>query len=306
MNAARWAPWAAAAVGVQVGAAIVATRGVAGDLGPATLACLRYLLALACLLPFARAAGGEAGIARHDLPMVMLLGVGQFGLLIALLNIGLQRVDAATAALLFASFPLLTLLVAAALGHERLTWRKALGVALTLAGVAVTLGAQTLPFGVARPGQAAVADHDGVASAWLGQGAVLASALCGAVCSVLYRPYLRRYPALSVGVWAMAAAVIFLGAWAAFERPFDRIGALDGTGWMAVGFIGASSGAGYFLWLWALRHATASRTTLFLSLSPLTAALLGAWWLHEAVAARLGWAFLLMAAGLAVSQERRR
>jgi drug/metabolite transporter (DMT)-like permease len=299
MNSVRWAPWAAAAVGVQVGAAIVATRSVVGELGPASLACLRYQLALACLLPFAWAARGPASrIARRDLPAVMLLGVGQFGLLIALLNIGLQRVDAATAALLFASFPLLTLLVAAALGHERLSWRKAIGVVLTLAGVALALGPAALT-GV-FPG-----DARSLASLRWGQAAVLASALCGAVCSVLYRPYLRRYPALPVSVWAMTAAVLFLAVWAGYEGLAGRIGAVSGAGWAAIAFIGVSSGVGYFLWLWALRHAPASRVTLYLSLSPVTAALLGAWWLHEALALRLWLALLLVAGGVMVAQERK-
>jgi phenylacetate-CoA ligase len=39
------------------------------------------------------------------------LGIGQFGVLIALLNFGLQEVDAARAALVFSIFPLLTLLL---------------------------------------------------------------------------------------------------------------------------------------------------------------------------------------------------
>jgi drug/metabolite transporter (DMT)-like permease len=123
----------------------MATRSVAGELEPASLACLRYLLALACLLQFAWMARGTARIAQRGLPAVMLLGVGQFGLLIALLNIGLQRVDTATAALLFATFPLLTLLVAAALGHERMSLRKTVGVALTLAGVALALALTVWP-----------------------------------------------------------------------------------------------------------------------------------------------------------------
>ena len=44
---------------------------------------------------------------------------------------------------------------------------------------------------------------------------------------------------------------------------------------VAVGFIGISSGVGYWLWLWALTNATPTRVTVFLSLSPITAALLG-------------------------------
>ena len=171
---------------------------------------------------------------------------------------------------------------------------------LTLAGVALALGADALAAGSTPPGNATVLTNE-----WLGKAAVLASALCGAVCSVLYRPYLRRYPALPVGVWAMAAAVVFLAVWAAFEQPLERIGSVSTTGWAAIAFIGVSSGIGYFLWLWALRHAAASRVTLFLSLGPVTAALLGAWWLHEAVAPRLWLALLLVASGVAVAQGRR-
>ena len=286
MNAARLAPWAAAAVGVQVGAAIVATRFVVGEAGPATLAGLRYAIGLLTLLPFALATREPARMARRDLPLIALLGIGQFGLLIALLNIGLQTVAAAKSALLFASFPLLTLLVAAVLGHERLTWRKTCGLVLTLAGVATALGPEALTLGRSLHGEAAV----------------LASALCGAVCSVLYRPILRRYPALPVGAWAMAAATAFLAVWALFEGATTRVPQISVNGWSAIAFIGASSGVGYFLWLWALRHASASRVTLFLALSPLTAMLLGVLWLDEPLPARLPVALALVVAGLWVAQ----
>ena len=46
-------------------------------------------------------------------------------------------------------------------------------------------------------------------------------------------------------------------------------------------FIGISSGVGYTLWVWALRHASPTRVTVFLSLSPVTAALRGAMLLAE-------------------------
>lgn len=289
MNAAAWAPWAAAAVGVQVGAAMVATRFVIGELGPATLAGLRYAIGLATLLPFVLAAREPATIAPREWLRIALLGIGQFALLIALLNIGLQTLPAAKAALLFACFPLLTLLVAASLGHERLSLRKSLGVAFTLGGVAVALGPQAL-----------VAD----APLW-GELAVLGSALCGAVCSVLYRPVLRRHAALPVSALAMAAAVLFLAVWAQFEEANVRVPLLSATGWAAVVFIGTSSGIGYFLWLWALRHAPASKVTLYLSLSPLTAMLLGGLLLHEPLAPALVVALLLVVLGLWVAQDRR-
>jgi drug/metabolite transporter (DMT)-like permease len=43
---------AAAATGVQVGAAIVASRMVVADVPPLTLAMLRYGIGFLCLIPF--------------------------------------------------------------------------------------------------------------------------------------------------------------------------------------------------------------------------------------------------------------
>ena len=47
--------------------------------------------------------------ARADMLPIAPLGIGQFGVLIALLNFGLRTVPAGRGALIFASFPLLTL-----------------------------------------------------------------------------------------------------------------------------------------------------------------------------------------------------
>jgi len=298
----RWAPWAAAAVGVQVGATIVATRVVVDQLGPATLAALRYAIGLASLLPFVwHAARREAAasaptprIQMSELPRIVLLGIGQFGLLIALLNFGLKTVPSAKGALLFAAFPLLTLIVATLLGHERLGWRQSLGVGLTLAAVALALGPQAWRASGSMAGRSLA-----------GESAILASALCGAVCSVLYRPVLRRHAALPVSAIAMAAAVVVLGLCAPFEDAATRLPKVDARGWAAIVFIGTSSGIGYFLWLWALRHAAASRVTLFLSLSPLTAIALGTLLLGEPLQTSLVLALALVVAGLWVAQDRR-
>lgn len=67
-------------------------------------------------------------------------GTGQFAVLIALLNYGLQHIGAAQAALIFSLFPLLTLLMSAALGRERLSAALLAGVLLSITGVALSHG----------------------------------------------------------------------------------------------------------------------------------------------------------------------
>jgi drug/metabolite transporter (DMT)-like permease len=274
---------AAAAVGVQVGAAIVVSRFVIDQTAPASLALLRYAIGFMCLVPPLLLAA-RVRFAPRDLLPIAALGIVQFGVLVALLNFGLREVPAGRAAVLFATMPLLTLVFAAALGRERLTLPKLAGVLLTLCGVALAV-ADKLVTG-SRGGE------------WPGALAILASAACGAACSVLYRPYLLRYPTLPVSALAMFASIGFLALLAAGEGFFAQWPAFTAAGWAAVAFIGVSSGAGYWLWLWALRHVSPTRVTVFLSLSPVTAALLGAWWLAEPLRGLLLAALVCVVAGI--------
>ncbi len=279
-----------------MGAAIVASRFVVAEVPPLTLAMLRYAVGFLCLLPFAwralrpRAGQGERNDAvgrslASDLLAMAALGIGQFGVLIALLNYGLQHVGAAQAAMIFSLFPLLTLLLAAAFGRERVTPALLLGVLLSVAGVALSL----LP----KLGAAA-----GAGDSWWGELAIVAAAGTGALCSVLYRPYLQRYPTVPVSAFAMLASVLVLALLALSEAWPARVPGLSAQAWAVVGFIGVSSGVGYFLWLYALKHESPTRVTVFLALNPVTAALLGAWLLHEAVTPFAGAALALVAAGL--------
>jgi drug/metabolite transporter (DMT)-like permease len=262
---------AAAAAGILVGSGIVATRFVIDQTGPASLALLRYLIGFLCLLPPALFSA-RVKFERRDLLPIALLGIIQFGILIALLNYALQFIPSARAALIFATMPLLTMMLATALGHERLTLPKALGVILTIAGVGLTLGDKAVQGG-------------GEAGEWVGELAAFASALSGAICSVLYRPYLQRYPTLPVSAFAMLASVGFLAVLAAGEGFFGSLPRFSAGGWLAVVFIGVSSGVGYYLWLWALKHTTPTKVTVFLALSPVTAAGLGALLLAETLSA---------------------
>ena len=264
---------AAAATGILVGSAMVATRFVIHQTAPASLALLRYVIGFCCLLPPALLSA-RVQFERRDLLPIGLLGITQFGILIALLNYALQFIPSARAALIFATMPLLTMMLATALGHERLTLAKALGVLLTIAGVGFALGEKAVQRG-------------GVAHEWVGELAVFASALSGAICSVLYRPYLRKYPTLPVSAFAMLASVGFLAALAAAEGFFGSLPHFTAGGWLAVVFIGISSGIGYYLWLWALNHTTPTKVTVFLALSPITAAGLGAFLLGENISMML-------------------
>lgn len=292
MSPYRLAILAAAATGIQVGANIVATRFAVGQIGPISLALLRYAIGCLILAPVVLAIG-RPRFARRDIAPIAVLGILQFGVLIALLNLALQYIPAARASLIFATFPLLTLVLSAATRRESLSARVTIGVTISILGVALTLGES-----------AVIADTDGPDAdidAWIGAGAALGAAFTGAVCSVLYRPYLQRYPTLPVGFVAMAASVAFLAVLATGEGFFNAWPQLDTIAWAAVLFIAVSSAGGYLVWLYALRHALPTRVTMFLGLSPVTAALLGTLLLGEPLTAGVVGGLVLVVAGLGVA-----
>ncbi len=280
-------PLAAIGTAVFVGATMVATRFVIDQSDPASLALLRYVVGFLCLMPPLMLARRVRFESRDVLP-VALLGIGQFGILIALLNFGLQYIGAGLGAVIFATLPFLTMLLAAALGREALSMAKALGVVLSIAGVACALSDRLF---LPETGP----------MAWLGAAAVLGSALSGAICAVYYRPYLVKYPPLQVGAFAMLASVFFLALLAIPEGFFATVPSFTPGGWLAVLFIGASSGIGYFLWLWALQNTTPTRVTIFMALSPMTATALGALLLSEPITPLFLTGLAAVAAGLVIA-----
>jgi drug/metabolite transporter (DMT)-like permease len=294
---------AAAATGVQIGATIVASRAVIGEVPPLTLALLRYAIALLCLAPWilktfrplTRTTTAQAAIKfkKNDVLAIAALGVGQFAVLVLLLNLGLQRIGAAQTALVFSLFPLLTLFLSALCGRERVTAALLFGVLLSVAGVALALAPKLA-------GPAAAAHH----ADWWGEAVVFASACIGAACSVLYRPYLQRYPTLPLSGISMLAAVCSLLVMAGVSGALAPLAAMSAGAWWVVLGIGVFSAMAYLWWLYALKHESPTRVTVFLALNPVTAGLLGHWFLAEPLTSSALAAMALIALGLWLATRR--
>ena len=249
----------AATTGMLVGAAMVSTRVVSADASPETLAFLRYLIGL-CILGVPVCLGVRARFSWKDAAAISGLGVLQFAVLIVLLNYALETLPAATCALVFSTMPLFTICLGVLSRRESFSMSKLSGLTLAVAGIVFLLGSDAVRLSGNTPTSIAFA-------------ALLAATITGAVCSLLYRPYLQRYPALPTSALAMSAAVVFLSGlcWATAQPVAPRLSAME---WANVGFIGLSSGLGYFCWLWALARMEASRVVAFQALGPVTAAII--------------------------------
>jgi drug/metabolite transporter (DMT)-like permease len=173
------------------------------------------------------AASGQLQDLRQP-PLAWLHGVGGLFGFHALYFASLARAPAATANLINYTWPLLIVLLSAALLGMRLTLRHGLGTALALAGCAMLLSG-----GAAFPAGAA-----------LGYALAAASAVVWALYSVLS----RRFPGVPPGAMAgfcAGTAVLAGGTHLASEATV----ALDASAWAAVLALGLGPvGAAFVLW----------------------------------------------------------
>lgn len=224
-----------------LGVNFVAVKFSNAELPPFWGASLRFIIATVLLFSIAR-------IRNIALPKgAALTGAVLFGLLAFAINFGflywaLTRVSAGMASVMFATVPLITLLVASLTGLERLTWRGVLGAVIVIAGVSLVFIEQ-LKFDVPLIYLAAVLL------------AVVSAALSGIV--VKYFPKSHPVATNTVGMGIAAIALLITSV---FSGETLRLPALLPT-WLALGWLVTSSIVAFVLMVWLLSRWSATATS---------------------------------------------
>jgi drug/metabolite transporter (DMT)-like permease len=291
----KWPAAAAALASLLTGAAVVVTRQVVETVPPLPLGWMRYSIALLCLivplLIFAR-----RRLSLRQFIASLLLGSLFFGVFTLCFNLGLQTVTSARAGTIVATMPALTLLLAAAARIETLTLFKSVGVLMALAGVSVVLGEQATTEAVAS----------GAAPPIDGQWWLVGAAVCGAIYNVGNRIWLSQLPAITVAFWSMTGGVCVLTAMSAISADWPTSQMLTLASGAAVLFLGTAAGAlGFTLWIWALSKATPTQVAVFFTLNPVSAAVLGAIILNEAITASVALGMVVVLSGIVLTTLRR-
>lgn len=274
MIAARDLPaaFAVTAAATFLGTSFVATRSVIAETEPGTLAFLRFALAVACLTPFAAAFRRQRVLAR-DIPAFAILGFLQYGIFQYFLNSGLQSIAASRGAVIFSLIPVLTMSIAVVMRFERLTLAKLAATVLSIIGVSLALGDKAFAEG------AAAAD-------WTGELLFFAGVCCGATYNVFAQRLLRTYAVLPFTILVMLSGVFTLALFAGYEGAFQALPRFTPTGWLAVAFLALPAGAiSFYLFNWALKRLSATRTAIFVPISPMAAAFFGWLILDEPISA---------------------
>jgi drug/metabolite transporter (DMT)-like permease len=261
------------------GSNFVAVRFSLRELDPFYAAGIRF--ALASSLLFAIAAVARVALPRgRALRGAVIYGLLNFFVAYAFFYWGAQRVPAALGSVIFGAVPLMTVLLAAAQGIERLRGRAILGGLIAVAGVLVTVGA---------PANASVP--------LLYLGAVVVSAAGAAQTAIV----LKRFPdirpvsmnAIGLGLGAILLLVTSLASgesWIVPSRPAT---------WSALGFmVPVGSVLLFVLYVFIVQHWTATGASFQFVLFPVVAAIAGALIAGEALDARIAIGGLLALVGV--------
>jgi drug/metabolite transporter (DMT)-like permease len=256
---------------VLFGSSVVAVRVAVQEVPPLSLAVLRFgqgglLLVFLLLLVGAR---DLLRVKWHDLPLLILLGAVEFTVFPVTFNASLRLIEASRGALLLATIPLWSALLARVARSERLAPRQVVGVFLSLGGVGLALA------------ERGVGGQGGLGNL-AGDALMLVTALCGAAYAVLAQRAFARYNALTVTTYAMVLGTLLLLPVALVEGLVGVLPRLDPQTVALLVFLGVFGGAlGFFLWTFALTRLTPTQVAVYINLNPLVAMVLAAALLAE-------------------------
>jgi drug/metabolite transporter (DMT)-like permease len=239
------------------------------ELPPIGFTTIRFILAATVLLAVCRLVEGSVALPRREILPLAVLGAVGFGLYQPLWTVGLGQTSASDSSLLVAFTPIWTLLIAAAIGSDRLTPARLLGTVVSFAGVGLVV----------------------LSAAGAGLGGHLFGDLITVVASVLWAsfmafiaPVLTRVSPLRATAWAVTFGTFVMAPLGAWQLSTVDWGGVTVASALALAYSGLVSIAlGNIVQFRAVRAIGPARTTAFQFLVPAMTVVLAALILGEQI-----------------------
>lgn len=229
----------------------------AEGLTPAATSLVRFLLMWGVLVAICQFRREPLTYPEGSTIALWILGFLSMGVYMILFLEGMARTTAAEGAIILATSPVLTALLAVAMKHERFSWGALLGAIVAFVGVFLVVFA------------GAESSH----GTMLGNGLVLLSSLVWAFCAVQTRVFLTDMSPLRALTLSMPGAIPILlvyGLTATFAVPWSQVTWL---GWVMLGHITLLAGVVGFLGFFVgVRQVGSSGAMLYQFLVPPIAA----------------------------------
>lgn len=260
LNKSQSAILALIAANIIWGAAPPIFKWALQDIGPFTLAFLRFAVPALIILPFF-----FKKLQVHEEDRIKVVLIGFFGITVNILFFfqGLLQAPSINASLIASSAPIFIVLFSLFFLKEKPKQKLITGSAIGLLGVFVVLAAPLLKHGNLAP---------------LGN-LYYVVAMIGAVAAIILgRQVMRRNSAISITFWSFAFGAV--GFIPFFMYEVGQIGFLPNLSLQ--GFVGLifgiffSSLAAYFLHMYGLKYLTASDVSVFAYIDPMVTILVAA------------------------------
>ncbi len=252
------------------------------EVGPITLVAFRVLFGLLFGIVIIFIQRVQLPRSFREWSPLLLLGITNVAIPFFLISWGEQSIDSAVAAILDATVPLFTILIAHYLLHDdKMTWPKVLGLLIGFAGVIILMSK----------------DIGASFGSLLGQFAVVLASAFYAGSAVFARKTTEDTPGIlrSAGPLISATVVMWLATFFV-ESPVE-VPQL-GITWIALLFLGIlGSGLAFVLAYYLIHEIGPTRTSMVTYLFPLGVVILGVAFLNE----QLSWQLLVGAALIVVS-----
>lgn len=257
------------------GGSIVGQKLALGAFSAVETSLLRGIGALAILIPFWWwTESGRTTFTVRDVKLLSLLGLGVLGNHLLTL-FGLRYVGASTAGVIIGASPAITALLSSLLVRDIPFRTVAGGCAVSFAGVALVSGVG---------GNAPSGDNP-----WLGGTLVLLGLVSWALYSIGGRQVMERLSPLTVN-WTTLLLSLVLQIpllWTDQKLLLTGPSVVPISGWLALGYLVVFATAlGQQAWLYGVQGVGPSRAGVFVNLIPVSALLLSALILGEAIGLR--------------------
>lgn len=272
-------------LGALWGASFLFMRVAAPAFGPVALIAVRVGLAALLLAPVLMWRG-QQGVARKHWRAIAAVGIANSAVPFVLFAYSTLTLTAGMAAILNATAPMWTALIAWWWLGDRLPRARIAGLLIGMAGVVVLVSDR---IGVRGDGQAAL----------LAIGAGLGATLCYGMAANLTRRFLVGVPALAITTGSLVAATIALAPFALMAWPATPPAASDWAAAMALGVL--CTALAYLLYFRLIARVGATGAISVTFLIPLFAVVWGAVFLGEGLSASMIVGGLVVLAGTALS-----
>ena len=274
------------------GSTFVFIRLVISQTDPITLNFIRFGSVGIILLVFFLAFCTKMPMRRTDFLKISMIGLLFFAAFPILCAYGLELTTASRGGLIYATMPIVTMIMAAIFKIEKLTLIKTSAVFLAVGGILLALADQQSILPTNKSFQ--------------GDILLMGSVLCSSIFVVFSGHFMRIYGNLRVQVTAIISGVtlsFFLTL--VFGQPINQIFKFDDIGWLAILFLIFPGGVlMMYCWGKALMLITPTQAAISLGFNPIMAMLLGIWLLDEIITSQFLIGFFLLFIAIILCNKR--